>query len=72
VLGDDDRQVAGRKEKRLVTEEPRHVGQGHRAAVAAKFWKCLSLCDAIRVPCHNFYPSEHAEGSNRPIRKLVM
>ena len=50
VFGDDDRQIAGRKEESLITEQTRDPGQGHWAAVTAKFRKCLSFCNAIGIP----------------------
>ena len=72
VFGDNHGQIAGGKEESLITEHARNPGQGHRTAVPAKFRKCLSFCNAIGVPCHIFVLPKHAEGSNRPIRKLVM
>jgi len=35
VLGDDDREISGRKEEGLVPEQTGDSGQGHRAAVAS-------------------------------------
>jgi hypothetical protein len=72
VLGNDNGQIAGRKEESLITEHTRHPGQRHWAAVPAKLRKSLSFCNAIGVPCHIFFLPKRAEGSNRPIRKLVM
>src|ERR1700727_3023450 len=72
VFGDDDGQIAGGEEECLVTEHARNPSQGHRTAMPAKFRKCLSFCNAIGVPCHVVFLPKRAEGSNRPIRKLVM
>src|ERR1035441_1242463 len=52
VFGNDDGKITGGKEKGLVPEETGDSDQGHRAAVPAKFRKCVSFCNAIGVPCH--------------------
>ena len=50
MLRDDDRKIAGRKEKGLVTEQACNSGERHRATVPAKLRKSLSLCNAIGIP----------------------
>jgi hypothetical protein len=58
VLRNNNGQIAGRKKESLITEHTRHTGQGHWAAVPAKFRKSLSFRNAIGVPCHVFFPSK--------------
>jgi hypothetical protein len=57
VLGDDDGKIAGREEECLMTVDARNSGEGHWTAMPGKFRECLTFCDAIGVPCHDFLPS---------------
>jgi hypothetical protein len=66
VFGDDDGQITGGKEESLVAEHTRNPGQGHWAAVPAKFRKCLSFCNAIGVPCHIFILPKTLRGLTAP------
>jgi hypothetical protein len=57
MFRNNDRKITGRKEKRLIPKQTRYSRKGHRATVTAELRKCLTLRNAIGVPCHNFLPS---------------
>ena len=53
VLGDDDREIPCRKEKRLVVEESLYPLKRGWATVTTELRKRLALCDAVGIPCHS-------------------
>jgi len=66
VLRDNDGKIAGWEEECLITEDARNSSEGHRTAMAGKFRKCLTLCYAIGVPCHDFYLPYALRGLTAP------
>ena len=72
MLGDDDGEITSWEEECLMTGDARNSCKGHWTAMPGKFREGLTFCDAIGVPCHDFYLPSCAEGSNRPIRKFVL
>src|SRR5271166_5968921 len=61
MFGDDNGEIAGWKEEGLVPEQTVNSGQGHWAAVATKFRKCVSFCNTVGVPCHCLFTPKRSK-----------